>query len=183
MEEAAIPVSLGGKFRDASGWGEPETGTNRPTPITPDHHYPVGRIWTEMGVPPPTQERDWIKPGKRLLVERRLEAGQRLGWQFTINGEMAFTVLRLPDSYVCPASPVSDPQLGRLSLKWFGDEGPCRGYAASGQRTTKMGAVCTVADPCEGPCGCNSLLALTRNPGSQKSSQGGTLMICPKFEI
>ena len=110
-------MGYGGKFLDKGGHGEPEFGTNKPQPITADDHYKactfftpsdglepktrlkVGSVWRSLGLDSdPAKERDWVKPGKTFRLERRLEKDQRLGWQFFMNGEMSFRVLRCDGS-------------------------------------------------------------------------------------
>lgn len=39
--------------------------------------------------------RESVKPGKKVRLERWVEAGGRLAWSFFINGEMTFRVLRV----------------------------------------------------------------------------------------
>lgn len=96
LDIESIPIIYGGKYRDDSGFSQPpESCTNRPKHIEPIDYFDPNLIWTQNGIiKPPTNYRT-IKSKQTFIVYRKANKGDKLVWQYIVNGDVEFDVIRV----------------------------------------------------------------------------------------
>ncbi|KAK5976542.1 hypothetical protein GCK32_020910, partial [Trichostrongylus colubriformis] len=92
----AIPVEYGGTWRDDSGYSKPPEGCTRPgIPVTAADYRGPNDVWSDYGIiNPPPSKTFTIKSHQSCELIRKCTQSGRLIWNFTINGDVEFEIVR-----------------------------------------------------------------------------------------
>ncbi|VDL64388.1 unnamed protein product [Nippostrongylus brasiliensis] len=96
LEPHVIPVEYGGTWRDDSGYAKPPEGCTRPLqPVLSAEHRGTEDVWRDFGIlKPPTSKSYTIKNHACCEIVRKCAQDSRLIWNFTINGDVEFEIVR-----------------------------------------------------------------------------------------
>ncbi|MFH4980704.1 hypothetical protein AB6A40_007413 [Gnathostoma spinigerum] len=100
LRPEAVPEEYGGQWRDDSGYAcPPESACNDPVRVTPECYFRADDLWRQNGFSSvPKMTSATIKGAQTLEIFRTcVQDTRKLIWQFTVNGDIEFDVLRLGD--------------------------------------------------------------------------------------
>jgi hypothetical protein len=107
LDPAAIPVDLGGTWRDDSGFADPpESCCQKPLPVSAEDYFDRNLWWKSHGFTKkaPEPKTTTIKNKSIFEITKELKEGEKLCWEFTTNTDLTFDIVRVISKSDTPES-------------------------------------------------------------------------------